>query len=177
VARVDLDDLPLERIDEIEPMWRALYEHHASVAPHLEQLTPLRTADQSWRARRAEYERWLCEPRSFAVLASAGGAAAGYAVARVQLYVGSWETGGTVGALETLSVLPQARGEGVGRALMRGVRERFAARGVSVMEIAVVAGNDAAVRFYEREGALPFQLYMRAPVDSRRDSAARTGGG
>ncbi len=52
-----------------------------------------------------------------------------------------------------LYVDPTSQGRGIGRALLRQLRQFSAGRGNSVIKLAVVAGNDHVVRFYEREGA------------------------
>ncbi|MFJ9821507.1 GNAT family N-acetyltransferase [Streptomyces sp. NPDC101151] len=64
--------------------------------------------------------------------------------------------GDQVGVLETLVVDDEARGAGVGQALVVAARERLAESGVQVMKISVIAGNDDALRFYRREGAVDF---------------------
>jgi ribosomal protein S18 acetylase RimI-like enzyme len=66
--------------------------------------------------------------------------------------------------LETLVVDDEARGAGVGQALVRAVRERLAKSGVQVMKISVIAGNDGALRFYQREGAVGFVKTLVMPV-------------
>ncbi len=51
-----------------------------------------------------------------------------------------------------LSVLPEARGRGVGKALMDAVERELAHRGVDRLTLAVVYGNEGALRFYARRG-------------------------
>jgi GNAT superfamily N-acetyltransferase len=79
---------------------------------------------------------------------------------------GPWQWGDRVGVLETLVVDDEARGAGVGQALVGTVRERLAGSGVQVMKVSVVAGNDGAVRFYERKGAVDFTKTLVMPVVS-----------
>jgi ribosomal protein S18 acetylase RimI-like enzyme len=54
--------------------------------------------------------------------------------------------------LESLHVLREFRGSGIGTLLMRGTAERVMARGYSSMRLGVISGNVAAGRFYERLG-------------------------
>ncbi|MGW1287473.1 GNAT family N-acetyltransferase, partial [Streptomyces sp. NPDC002586] len=77
---------------------------------------------------------------------------------------GSWQWGDQVGVLETLVVGDEARGAGVGQALLRAARRRLAESGVQVMKISVMAGNDGALRFYRREGAVDFVETLVMPV-------------
>jgi hypothetical protein len=43
-------------------------------------------------------------------------------------------------------------------------RERLARLDVQVVKISVMAGNDSALRFYRREGALDFTTTLVMPV-------------
>jgi ribosomal protein S18 acetylase RimI-like enzyme len=54
--------------------------------------------------------------------------------------------------LESLHVLRELRGSGIGTLLMRSTAERVIARGHSSMRLGVISGNVAAGRFYERLG-------------------------
>lgn len=54
--------------------------------------------------------------------------------------------------LESLHVVSEFRGSGVGTLLMRTMASRIRARGYNSMRLGVVAGNVAASRFYERLG-------------------------
>lgn len=88
----------------------------------------------------------------------------GYAVVRVVDGAGSWQWGDQAGVLETLVVDDEARGAGVGQALLGAAREHLAQCGIQVMKISVIAGNEDAVRFYQREGAVDFVQTLIMPV-------------
>jgi ribosomal protein S18 acetylase RimI-like enzyme len=62
------------------------------------------------------------------------------------------QTGEELPAAEVLSIAvsQQARGKGVGKALMTAALEEFRRRGISKVKVAVWAGNETANRFYER---------------------------
>jgi GNAT superfamily N-acetyltransferase len=57
--------------------------------------------------------------------------------------------------LEDLFVLPEHRGRGVGRALLRHLARLAVERGCGRLEWAVLDWNEDAIRFYERLGAQP----------------------
>jgi GNAT superfamily N-acetyltransferase len=57
--------------------------------------------------------------------------------------------------LEDLFVLPDKRGRGVGRALLRHLAGIAVARGCGRMEWAVLDWNETAIRFYRSLGAQP----------------------
>ena len=57
--------------------------------------------------------------------------------------------------LEDLFVVPEARGGGVGRALLEKLAQMAVERGCGRLEWAVLDWNEPAIRFYERLGAKP----------------------
>jgi GNAT superfamily N-acetyltransferase len=57
--------------------------------------------------------------------------------------------------LEDLFVLPEARGKGVGRALLERLAQLAVDRGCGRLEWAVLDWNRDAIRFYESLGAKP----------------------
>ena len=63
-----------------------------------------------------------------------------------------WATGERVADVQTLSVLPDARGEGVGTLLMDAVEQELARGGVHELRLLVIAPNVEAIRFYEHRG-------------------------
>jgi GNAT superfamily N-acetyltransferase len=151
----------VELLDELRPLWLALRDHHHAIAP---ELGAVRDDAATWDRRRAQYERWLTtDPRDFVLLARDGdGRAIGYAFARVfTADSATWDGDGAVLDVETLSVLPAARGAGVGSALLSMMRDEVAARGYDRLELTVVAANRDARRFYEREGLAETFVILR----------------
>ena len=70
-----------------------------------------------------------------------------------------WRTG-RLAELQTLSVLPQHRGEDIGGRLLDGVWSKLEERGVDEMAITTALANVDSHRFYERHGFQPaFLLY------------------
>lgn len=152
----------VEDLDDLRPLWLALRTHHHEVAP---ELGPVRDDDDTWSRRRAQYEGWLTtDPRHLVLIArDDDGRAIGYAFGLVvDADSATWASDGVqVLEVETLSVLPEARGEGVGRRLLQGLRDEVAARGYDRLALTVVAANRDALRFYEREGLTPEFVYLR----------------
>ncbi|MFF7262031.1 GNAT family N-acetyltransferase [Streptomyces sp. NPDC008159] len=159
-----IDVLAASEVDCLEHLWGQLLAHHSREAAHLAALGAVRSPEDSWRLRRAQYLEWLREPLTAVLVARDGNQPLGYAVVRVLDAPGSWQWGDQVGVLETLVVDDEARGAGVGQALLRAARERLAGSGVQVMKISVIAGNDGALRFYRREGAVDFVNTLVMPV-------------
>jgi GNAT superfamily N-acetyltransferase len=152
-----------DRIPDLEPLWRSLHEHHMAIArrpPHVEG----RSDAESWSRRRRSYERWLTEPGAFALIAERDGRPVGYAVVRLVEGSQSWGTGDRIAELETLALLPGARGSGIGTRLLDAVARELARQGVRDLSVAVAAGNDAALRFYERRGLVVTLHHLLGPA-------------
>lgn len=79
----------------------------------------------------------------------------GYALVSLAEGPSGWDYGERVADVETLSVAPEARGQGVGSRLMDAVEEELRRRGVRAFRVLVIAANDDARRFYEGRGLIP----------------------
>ncbi|WP_239488339.1 GNAT family N-acetyltransferase [Luteitalea sp. TBR-22] len=67
--------------------------------------------------------------------------------------------------LEDLFVVPEARGAGVGRALLARVAALAEARGCGRLEWAVLTWNEPAIGFYRRLGAIPLDEWQTYRLD------------
>jgi ribosomal protein S18 acetylase RimI-like enzyme len=146
-----------EHIEELEPLWRALYEHHALVG---REVAPVREFADSWRHRRAEYERWLSAGETLLLLARHEGRIVGYAMVRPGPGAATWDLGERGLEIETLSVLPDERRRGVGRALVEEAARVAGETGAEFMAVGLVYTNEGAYRFYERAGFRRFYISM-----------------
>jgi ribosomal protein S18 acetylase RimI-like enzyme len=145
-----------DRIDDVEPIYRSLYEHHVAVSTW--RPGPERGADVAWTRRRARYAKTLAEPTGILLLAERAGQLVGALIGEVEFNPEGSDTFAIpdrVAHLHDLAVLPDARGGGVGHALVERFEEELRARDVVSYGLDVMAGNDAARRFYE---ALGFEL-------------------
>ncbi|GGL35554.1 N-acetyltransferase [Phycicoccus endophyticus] len=82
-------------------------------------------------------------PRREYLVLEAGGALAGYA---------GLDHGGEVADVMTLAVVPQRRGDGLGRLLLESLEAAAAARGAGHLMLEVRADNAAALALYARGG-------------------------
>ncbi len=89
------------------------------------------------------------DPDAFLVIAEVDGRPIGYAVGHSRLPEESWETG-RIGELETLAVLPEYRGRGVGANLVDAALEEFRRLGRKHWSVTTIESNTEARRFYER---------------------------
>ena len=145
-----------ERIPDLQALWEALSRHHGEVAPELAVFGEVRSPAESWAVRRALYEEWLRDPDAFALIAEDEGEPVGYAMVELRGPEETWATGDRVAELETLAVLPDHRGRGIGSALVQRMHEELRRIGVGHFVVSVVASNADAVRFYERLGLTTF---------------------
>jgi ribosomal protein S18 acetylase RimI-like enzyme len=142
-----------EVIDELEPLWLSLFDRHAEIG-HAG--LPLIDRTQSWPRRKALYQEVLAAPDAFVVVARRAGAAVGYALAHFHLGPDdTWPTSDRIGEIESLALLPDERGAGLGTELLDVAEDELAARGATTVAIAVMVGNEAAQRFYESRGMVP----------------------
>ena len=147
-----------ERIDDLEPLWRALAEHHHSVWP---EDGPLRERADSWARRRALYREKLAEPGGVLLIAERDRRPVGYAMVATASPSMTWAIEDAA-TLETIVLLPEVRGSGLGTALIERVKAEVRANGVTHLGLGVVAANEAAIRFYRRHGFQPAFVEMTA---------------
>lgn len=163
-----------ERLDELKPVWRSLYEHHLALTPHLRERS--RGIEHAWQARREAEREWLAkEPLTFVLGAEQDGACLGYAFVRVRPteFATSWSASDPLAELSILAVLPRARGRGIGSALLDAVEARLIELGVQDMVISVVTTNVDAQRLYERRGAVQFVTELVQRVGARSPDPSR----
>ncbi len=156
MAEIEIARAGLERLDDLEPLWKAMHAHHRAVAGHLDAVAPFRSDEQSWTRRRAHYERVLAAQDAFVLLAERDGRPVAYALVAVSGTEATLEVGERVAELDSLSVLPDERGDGLGGRLMDAVFEELRALGIEELSLAVMARNEGALRFYERRGFVPY---------------------
>jgi ribosomal protein S18 acetylase RimI-like enzyme len=152
IERVD------ERVDDLAPMWKALQSHHRSVDPAIDGIPP-RDADESWPRRRANYLEWLTHPDAFVLIAQGRTNPVGDAFVSIHEPADDTHvTNERWAELQTLVVLPDRRGGGLGGRLMEQTFAELRSAGIEQLAIGVMATNDRALRFYERHGFRPWVI-------------------
>jgi len=79
-----------------------------------------------------------------------------------------FQTPDKVAYLEILSVLPEARNMGIGRALMNAVYEELRLSNIAALALDVICTNTDALRFYKRFGLMPWFIGMYQPIPQRQ---------
>ena len=154
------------RLDELEPLFKAMHEHHRAGRPRAAQVRAFRPADEAWARRREHYRGLFDAGRANLLIAERDGRAIGYAMVSEIGGQATLETGARMAELESLSVLPGERGAGVGSALMAAAHELARGLGVAELMVYVMDGNEQALRFYERCGLRPYMHVMLGGVDN-----------
>jgi ribosomal protein S18 acetylase RimI-like enzyme len=142
-----------DRIGDVEPVYRSLYAHHVEVSTW--RPGPERGADVAWERRRARYAKTLADPGGILLLAERDGRVIGAVIGEVEDNPEGSDTftiPDRVAHLHDVAILPEARGVGVGHALMARFEAELRERGVVSYGLDVMAGNDGARRFYESLG-------------------------
>jgi ribosomal protein S18 acetylase RimI-like enzyme len=161
-----MDDLTIsltgaERVDDVEAVYRALYDHHVEVTTW--RPAPERGADVAWQRRRKRYESTLSSSDGILLVAEGDGRVVGALIGEVEDPADGSDTFAvptSTAHVHDLAVLPDAQGGGIGRALMARFEQELRDRGVRSYGLDVMAGNDAARGFYSALGLELAQMTM-----------------
>ncbi|GFG54831.1 hypothetical protein CQY20_14945 [Mycolicibacterium agri] len=162
----------VDDLDLLEPLWVAVHQRHREAMP---ELAPYVSDAETWRARRALYEQLIASPDTLLLIAFVGENAVGYGLTHVLPVAGSWiedtwVTGDRVGEIESLSVLPEYRGSGLGSELLDRLERHLHERGVNDFILGALSGNSDALRLYQRRGYQPTWLYLSKFAGRPRNS-------
>lgn len=137
---------------------RALYIGHrtAVVPPELDAFVAYRDMDA---ALRDDVDALLSGPHTMALVAELTEAPAGYVTGHVE--TDDRRVLARKGVVEDWYVEPDARGAGVGRALLEALERAFRDRGCEVIESETWVGNDGARAAHRALGFLENQVKMR----------------
>ncbi len=149
-------------LDSLEPLWVAVHRAHVASMP---ELAPYVSDAETWAERRTFYDQVFEKPDTVLLLAFDGDALIGYALAHVlaveETWIpDTWRTGPRIAEVESLSVLPEQRGNGIGTALMDALEREIEALGIDDVIVGALAGNEDALRLYRRRGFRPTWLYL-----------------
>jgi ribosomal protein S18 acetylase RimI-like enzyme len=165
-------------LDLLEPLWVAVHHQHQRAMP---ELAPYVTDATTWRERRALYVQLFDEHDPVLLLARDCDRLVGYGLGYTMAVEGTWladtwSTGTRIGEIESLSVLPDHRGRGVGSRLLEELHERLREQGAADFILGALSGNSDAIRLYERHGYRPTWLYL-SRLDGRDGPGTRDRGG
>jgi ribosomal protein S18 acetylase RimI-like enzyme len=149
-------------LDLLEPLWVAVHRQHTEAMP---QLAPYVSDAETWRVRKALYEELLAKPTTLLLLAFVDEAPIGYGLAHIlavdETWIpDTWATGSRIGEIESLSVLPQHRGSGLGSEFLGRLETHLHERGADDLILGALPGNTDAIRLYERRGYQQTWVYL-----------------
>jgi ribosomal protein S18 acetylase RimI-like enzyme len=157
VDAVTLSPLVAADIYRLRSLWIALHDRHRAVAP----VALVEDDEASWRARSALYLEWLGEGNAFGFVAEREGEPVGYAVCcLIDGPDDTFPVGDRYGDLYSLSVAPAERGQGIGTQLLDAVDRELEQRAIHDLRISVMAGNERALKLYERRGLRVAELVL-----------------
>lgn len=107
------------------------------------------------------YRQLILRPTQL-MLVAADDAPLGYLNATVREAT-SWRTA-TVAEIVTLFVDPAHRSRGVGHELIAEFRRWAIAQRADRLAVSAFARNERAIRFYQREGFLPYEVMLECPA-------------
>jgi ribosomal protein S18 acetylase RimI-like enzyme len=167
-----VEDGGVADLERLEPLWVAVHHQHQRAMP---ELAPYVSDATTWEERHALYRRLYAEHDPVLLLGRDADRLVGYALGYTMPVGGTWiadtwATGPHVAEIESLSVLPEWRGRGLGSRLLEELHERLRAQGASDFVLGALAGNADALRLYERHSYRPTWLYL-----SRFESRDRPG--
>lgn len=164
VSRPDINvfNAGIERLDDVEPLWKALHEHHAGISSYLGQT---RSLQESWERRRERYREWLSDGNGFLLIAETTDSdPIAYGVVHLEPGSEVWRTGDLIAKVQTLCVLPDHRGAAVGAALVEAGRAVLKPLGVAEASFSCMVTNENAIAMFESFGALRTMISFRATV-------------
>lgn len=100
----------------------------------------------------AEFAQMLADPEMACLAAEEGGAMIGMCLMEVKVPKAAHVHHRPFGHIDDLCVRSDFRGQGVGTALYRAMKEKAREMGLARIELMVWAFNESAKRFYERLG-------------------------
>lgn len=129
------------------------------------ELAPYVTDTVTWREHVPVYHQLYVDHDPVLLLARVEGRLVGYALGYTMPVAGTWladtwETGARIGEVETLAVLPDYRGRGIGSELLDLLHAALREQGAEDFILGALAGNADAIRLYERHGYRPTWLYL-----------------
>lgn len=148
-------------IDELKALWLQMLSHHRNLVGGE---FPVRMAEPSWEQAQRDYRDWLAGDGAILVIARDEGSSEplGYLVCRLVDGGATFDLGAMRGDVDSLVVHDQARGRGIGTALLEAVRAELVDRGVAYWSIGILAHNSEAARLYDRVGFRPWTQELLA---------------
>jgi ribosomal protein S18 acetylase RimI-like enzyme len=131
-------------LDRIKPLWEELNRQHLSLSPYFKDYYLTLTFEDR---ERAILQRAFGGDVSVDLALDASGALVGYCVSSIDRWL--------VGEIDSIFVIANYRGQGIGRALMEKSLAWLSGKEAHKKIVSVAVGNEQVYGFYSRFGFLP----------------------
>ena len=143
-------------LEVLAPLWEKLRDHHRDCSSHF----------TSWFAKRSfeqRHEELVGKAKDGDLRADIAyddgtQSPVGYCVSTIDEY--------RVGEIDSLFLLPEYRGSGIGEELMQRHLTWLQDQETSQIQLVVAEGNERVIPFYQRFGFQPFSFAMQIPPDT-----------
>lgn len=173
-----IDRAHVRDISRVKPLWKQMVADYGSITGGVWRVLE---PGEAWQRRLQEYLSWINDATGVLFIATKqvpgvvgeGGEpgepvekVVGYAALRFVTSGSTFDTGETHGELESLVVLPEARSEGIGYALMSACRKELQRREINHWSMSTLADNAAAIALARKAGFAPFMIRMAQRLDT-----------
>jgi len=157
MIEVSISAAARERLDDLRPLYFALYEHERKISP----IPMTEPRERARRERRATYAQAFADGRALLLIAEDGDALVGYAFALLhEANDDTFELAPRYAELYSLAVAPGLRSGGIGTALVQALDANLSELDVTALIVAVTTTNHDALRFYQRLGLIPVETLL-----------------
>ena len=139
----------IELLDEIQPLWEKLNQHHEKISPHFSH----EFRDYGFSARKARLLQKYADGHLRIDIAQSQEYKVGYIISAMM--------GAGVGEIESIFVENDFRGQAIGDELMRRALDWLDEQDVHTKVIDVAVGNERAYTFYARFGFFPRVMALK----------------
>lgn len=175
-----IDRAHVRDISRVKPLWKQMVADYGAITGGVWRVLE---PGEAWQRRLQEYLSWINDATGVLFIATkqvpaepgtpvepvevieAVDKVVGYAALRFVNSGSTFDTGETHGELESLVVLPEARSEGIGYALMSACRKELQRREINHWSMSTLADNAAAIALARKAGFAPFMIRMAQRLD------------
>ncbi len=147
----------IEDVDRLVELWVALMQAGQADGGHLDPSASTTAARQRLATAVADDRVFVARPAEGIV-----------GFASVEPERGAFTTDVTRGRVENLYVVPGARRQGIGTALLEAAEGRLREAGVDTVVVETLAANEAGRAFYRARGYHPHRIELEREVESDR---------
>lgn len=142
-------------VDELADLWVALADEQRALGSHL-LAEPNRSTIRQAMARHLLVDGLR--------IAREDGDIVGFVMFAPE--TGTYDTDCDRGVVNNLYVRPERRDEGIGAKLLDAAEETFRTSGIETISLEALTANDAARRFYRRQGYTPHRVELEKELES-----------